>query len=74
MVNSAIRKLKKLKTDNVGPDETSYPDFSGLENEDVATAAAIRHIEMDGEPAELGKAIPIDTMMMYGMDMDKQGN
>ena len=47
--------------------------FSGVENEDVDTAAAIRHIEMDGEPAELGRVGPMDTTAMYGMDLDQPG-
>ena len=40
----------------------------------MATAAAIRHVEMDGDPAELGRAGPIDPTVMYGMDLDNQGN
>ena len=40
----------------------------------MATAAAIRHVEMDGDPAELGRAGPIDPTVMYGMDLENQGN
>ena len=44
-----------------------------MDNEDVDTAAAIRNMEMTGEPPELGKVGPINTTDMYVFDLEKPG-
>ena len=47
--------------------------LTGMDNEDVDTAAAIRNIEMEGEAPAMGQAGPINTTDMYAFDMEKPG-
>lgn len=56
---------------NIIPDIYTQEGMEGMENEDVGTAAAIRHIEMGADPPVLGRVEPIDATQMYGMDLDK---